>query len=84
MDYLLGGIDDFQTDRIAAEDVLEATPVAARAARADRAFLATVVHHLATDPGIRQFLDAGTALPTATNTHEVAQKAAPDCQAFGL
>jgi hypothetical protein len=77
-DYLLGGKDNFTADRIAANYVLEATPVVAEVARADRAFLASVVRHLAADLGIRQFLDIGTGLPTANNTHEVAQRVAPD------
>jgi hypothetical protein len=77
-DYLLGGKGNFAADRAAADHVIEATPVVVSVARADRAFLASVVHHLAADLGIRQFLDIGTGLPTANNTHEVAQKAAPE------
>jgi hypothetical protein len=77
-DYLLGGKDNFAADREAAEKVLEVTPVVAQVARADRAFLARVVEHLAADLGIRQFLDIGTGLPTASNTHEVAQAVAPE------
>ena len=77
-DYWLGGKDNFAADRAAGNHVLEATPVVAQVARADRAFLASVVRHLATDLGIRQFLDIGTGLPTANNTHEVAQLAAPE------
>jgi hypothetical protein len=77
-DYLLGGKDNFAADRAAANHVIEATPVVVNVARADRAFLANVVHHLAADLGIRQFLDIGTGLPTANNTHEVAQRAAPE------
>jgi hypothetical protein len=77
-DYWLGGKDNFAADREAAEKVLEAAPVVAQVARADRAFLARVVEHLAADLGIRQFLDIGTGLPTASNTHEVAQGAAPE------
>jgi hypothetical protein len=46
-------------------------------ARADRAFLGRAVTHLAGDLGVRQFLDVGTGLPTADNTHEVAQRVAP-------
>jgi O-methyltransferase involved in polyketide biosynthesis len=76
--YLLGGKDHFAADRAAADYVLEAAPVVAEAARADRAFLASVVRHLAGDLGVRQFLDIGTGLPTANNTHEVAQRAAPE------
>jgi hypothetical protein len=77
-DYWLGGKDNFAADRKAAEKVLEVTPVVAQVARADRAFLARVVDHLAADLGIRQFLDIGTGLPTASNTHEVAQGVAPE------
>jgi O-methyltransferase involved in polyketide biosynthesis len=76
-DYLLGGKDNFAADRAAADHVIEAMPVVVNVARADRAFLASVVRHLAADLGIRQFLDIGTGLPTANNTHEVAQQAAP-------
>ena len=76
-DYWLGGKDNFAADRIAADHVLEALPVVREIARADRAFLASVAGHLAADRGIRQFLDVGTGLPTASNTHEVAQRAAP-------
>lgn len=76
-DYWLGGKDNFAADREAAEAILQSTPLVAHIARADRLFLASVVHHLAADAGIRQFLDIGTGLPTANNTHEVAQQAAP-------
>jgi hypothetical protein len=47
-------------------------------ARANRAFLSRAVRYLATEAGIRQFLDIGTGIPTADNTHEVAQATAPD------
>jgi hypothetical protein len=77
-DYWLGGKDNFAVDRAAAEQVREAMPLVLDVARADRAFLASVVRHLAADLGIRQFLDIGTGLPTADNTHEVAQQAAPE------
>jgi O-methyltransferase involved in polyketide biosynthesis len=76
-DYWLGGKDNFAADRIAAEEVLTLMPVMAQVARSVRMFLAAVVHHLAADAGIRQFLDIGTGLPTVNNTHEVAQRAAP-------
>jgi hypothetical protein len=75
---LLGGKDNFAADRAAAEAVLAASPVVAEVARADRAFLANVVNYLVNEVGIRQFLDIGTGLPTANNTHEVAQRAAPE------
>ena len=77
---LLGGKDNFAADRAAAEAVLAASPVVAEVARADRAFLANVVNYLVNEVGIRQFLDIGTGLPTANNTHEVAQRAAPEAR----
>jgi hypothetical protein len=76
--YWLGGKDNYAADRAAGDHVLEAAPFVVKIARADRAFLASVVHHLATDLGIRQFLDIGTGLPAGNNTHEVAQHAAPE------
>jgi O-methyltransferase involved in polyketide biosynthesis len=75
--YWLGGKDNFAADRRAAEEVLAVMPAMAQVARAVRMFLGTAVHYLAADLGIRQFLDIGTGLPTANNTHEVAQRAAP-------
>ena len=77
-DYWLGGKDNYAADRAAADHVLEAAPYVRDVARADRAFLANVVRHLAADRGIRQFLDIGTGLPTANNTHQVAQQAVPE------
>ena len=77
-DYWLGGKDNFAADREAGEQVIEAMPSVDAAARAGRTFLATAVHYLAAGMGIRQYLDIGTGLPTANNTHEVAQKAGPE------
>jgi trans-aconitate methyltransferase len=74
-DYFLGGKDNFAADRAAAQGVLEVMPTMAMVARAGRAFLASAVHYLAASQGISQFLDIGTGLPTANNTHEVAQRA---------
>jgi hypothetical protein len=79
-DYFLGGKDNFAADRAAAQDVLEVMPAMAMVARAGRAFLASAVHYLATSGGISQFLDIGTGLPTANNTHEVAQRANPQAR----
>jgi hypothetical protein len=77
-DYFLGGKDNFAADREAAEEVLEIMPVMAQVARGGRAFLGAAVNYLVADVGIRQFLDVGTGLPTANNTHEVAQRAVPE------
>src|SRR5271169_70551 len=79
-DYWLGGKDNFAADRELGERTLEAYPNLAFSVRANRAFLARTVRFLATDMGIRQFLDIGTGIPTAANTHEVAQRAAPECR----
>jgi O-methyltransferase involved in polyketide biosynthesis len=77
-DYWLGGKDNFEADRIAGEATIEAYPAIRASARANRAFLARSVRYLAAEAGIRQFLDIGTGLPTANNTHEVAQSIAPE------
>ena len=76
--YLLGGKDNFAADRQAAEQVLAFMPELVQSARFNREFLGRAVRHLAGDLGIRQFLDIGTGLPTANNTHEVAQAVAPE------
>jgi S-adenosyl methyltransferase len=76
--YWLGGKDHFAADRVAGEATIAVYPGIQTSARANRAFLARVVRHLAETEGIRQFLDIGTGLPTANNTHEVAQVVAPD------
>lgn len=76
--YLLGGKDNFAADREAAEQAIALMPELVQSARADREFLGRVVRFLAGEAGIRQFLDIGTGLPTADNTHEVAQRVAPD------
>jgi S-adenosyl methyltransferase len=76
--YWLGGKDHFAADRAASEKVLTAMPSLLQIARASRRFLADAVTLLAETYGIRQFLDIGTGLPTADNTHEVAQRIAPD------
>jgi trans-aconitate methyltransferase len=77
-DYWLGGKDNFAADREAGDRVLEATPGLRERVRANRAFLVRAVHYLTAEAGIRQFLDIGTGIPGANNTHEVAQRAAPD------
>jgi hypothetical protein len=76
-DSWLGGKDNFAADREAAELALQAYPSLAEGIRSNRAFLGRAVHFLV-EQGIRQFLDIGTGLPAADNTHEVAQRAAPD------
>src|SRR6266568_619343 len=77
-DYWLGGKDNYEADREAAETVIEVMPSILEGVRANRAFLRRAVQYLAGEAGIRQFLDIGTGLPTAENTHEVAQAIAPE------
>jgi SAM-dependent methyltransferase len=77
-DYWLGGKDNFAADRAAGEHAIKAFPNIPLSARANRAFLARAVRFLAGEVGIRQFLDIGTGIPAANNTHEVAQYVAPE------
>ena len=77
--YWLGGKDNFAADREAAERAMAATPTIVPGVRANRRFLGHAVRYMA-EAGIRQFLDIGTGIPTANNTHEVAQAVAPDAR----
>jgi hypothetical protein len=75
--YLLGGKDHFASDREVGDMIVTMFPGIAALARLQRRFLVRAVRYLAGEAGIRQFLDIGTGLPTADNTHEVAQAIAP-------
>ncbi|GGK81929.1 SAM-dependent methyltransferase [Mangrovihabitans endophyticus] len=77
-DYLLGGKDNFASDRVAGDELVKVMPSIVPGVRGCRGFLVRVVRYLAAEAGIRQFLDIGTGLPTANNTHETAQQAAPE------
>ncbi|MEU3599555.1 SAM-dependent methyltransferase [Streptomyces sp. NPDC006798] len=76
--HWLGGKDNYPVDRAVGDRVTDLYPSIGEVARADRAFLGRVVTFLTAEAGIRQFLDIGTGLPTAQNTHEVAQRVAPE------
>jgi O-methyltransferase involved in polyketide biosynthesis len=78
--YWLGGKDNYAVDRMAGDQTIAVLPEIVDIARASREFLARVVRYLTADAGIRQFLDIGTGLPTANNTHEVAQRIAPSAR----
>jgi hypothetical protein len=78
--YWLGGKDNYTVDRDAGELVRKTFPGIVDLARTGRTFLVHTVRHLVTHAGIRQFLDIGTGLPTADNTHEVAQRLAPEAR----
>src|ERR1700721_1337518 len=68
-DYLLGGKDNYAADRAAVDAVLKVAPEMGFTARANRAFLGRAVRYLTAEAGIRQFLDIGTGIPPAGNTH---------------
>ncbi|MFE7559104.1 SAM-dependent methyltransferase [Kitasatospora sp. NPDC057500] len=82
-DYYIGGKDNFPADREAAEKVLAISPMVRLSALANRAFLGRAVRHLA-EEGIRWFVDIGTGIPSAGNTHEVAQRVRPDARVVYL
>jgi S-adenosyl methyltransferase len=75
--YWLGGKDNFEADRISGDEIERRIPGGRAGVRANRAVLQRAVRYLAGEEGVRQFLDIGTGLPTADNTHEVAQAVAP-------
>src|SRR5690242_4503822 len=75
--YWLGGKDNFAVDRESGDQIAAVFPTIRVTARENRGFLRRAVTHLAAEAGVRQFLDIGTGLPTADNTHEVAQRVAP-------
>jgi O-methyltransferase involved in polyketide biosynthesis len=79
-DYWLGGKDHFEADRVAGDEAVAQLPDMVASVRNTRAFLGRTVRFLAAEAGIRQFLDIGTGIPTASNTHEVAQAVAPACK----
>jgi hypothetical protein len=78
--YFIGGKDNYEVDREIGDQIKEIAPGLVDVARTSRHFLGRVVRYLAVDEGIRQFLDIGTGLPTADNTHQVAQRFAPDAR----
>ncbi|QOV41509.1 SAM-dependent methyltransferase [Streptomyces ferrugineus] len=78
--YWLGGKDCYEVDRQVGDELHRVNPEIVDIARAQRAFLRRTVTHLTAEVGIRQFLDVGTGLPTLDNTHEVAQRIAPEAR----
>ncbi|MEV8523773.1 SAM-dependent methyltransferase [Streptomyces sp. NPDC052000] len=78
--YWLGGKDNYPVDREVGDQIRALHPGIGDYALADRLFLGRAVRHLVADRGVRQFLDVGTGLPTADNTHEVAQRLAPEAR----
>lgn len=78
--YFVGGKDNYEVDREIGDQIKEIFPGLVDVAVTSRHFLGRTIRHLAGEPGIRQFLDIGTGLPTADNTHQVAQRVAPDAR----
>ncbi|MFF3365481.1 SAM-dependent methyltransferase [Streptomyces misionensis] len=76
--YWIGGKDHYEVDQRVGDQVAGMFPVIREVARADREFLARAVRFVTAEQGIRQFLDVGTGLPTVENTHEIAQRIAPE------
>ncbi|GAA1778506.1 SAM-dependent methyltransferase [Actinomadura chokoriensis] len=78
--YWLGGTDNYEIDRIAGDQYVSLYPGIVPIARAGRYFMDRAIRFLVLERGIRQFMDCGTGLPTVDNTHEMAQRAAPDAR----
>jgi hypothetical protein len=78
--YYLGGKDNFPVDRAHGDRTIAVFPQIVDVARESRAFLARAITHLVAEEGVRQFLDVGTGLPVENNTHQVAQRIAPECR----
>jgi S-adenosyl methyltransferase len=78
--YWLGGKDHYPVDRAAGDQFSQVFPAIVSIARVSRHFLARSIRYLAAEAGIRQFLDVGTGLPTVDNTHEIAQRVAPEAR----
>ncbi|MFD4573376.1 SAM-dependent methyltransferase [Streptomyces sp. NPDC058417] len=78
--YWLGGKDNYPVDEAAGDAYTAVFPGIVTIARSSRAFLRRNITYLVQEAGIRQFLDIGTGLPTADNTHEVAQRLAPEAR----
>ena len=79
-DYLLGGKDNYPADRAVGESMIAQLPNVRRAVHWNRAFLRRVVRYLVGQAGIKQIIDLGAGLPTAGNTHEVAQEVCPQAR----
>jgi hypothetical protein len=82
-DYLLGGVDNFEVDREAVRQMYataDDVDLARKRVRAQRDFIGRAVRYLASEVGIRQFLDLGTGIPNDDDVQGVAQATAPDCR----
>jgi SAM-dependent methyltransferase len=78
-DFWLGGKDNFAVDRELAQKMLQVHPPSAQMARENKRFLGRAVSYV-TACGVRQFIDVGAGLPTAVNTHDIAQEVDPEAR----
>lgn len=83
-DYYLGGRDNYEVDRIAADRIISIVPEILDGSRQNRAFMRRAVRTVVAQHGIRQIIDIGTGIPTSPNTHEVAQAVAPETRVVYL
>ena len=79
-DFVLGGVANFEVDRVAAEQAAAVHPGGRDTMRSNRAFLVRAVSYLVGEAGIRQFLDIGSGIPNGTSVHAAAQGTAPECR----
>jgi hypothetical protein len=83
-DYYLGGRDNYEIDRMAADQIIRVVPEIVDGARQNRAFMRRAVRAIVGEYGIRQIVDIGTGIPTSPNTHEIAQSIAPETRVVYL
>jgi S-adenosyl methyltransferase len=81
--HWLGGKDSFEADRAAADAIVHRFPEVADIAKANRAFLARAVRHVARH-GVSQYIDAGAGLPASPNVHEIAREQVPGARVVYL
>lgn len=79
-DAFLNGKDNYEVDREVFRRVKQVAPEAATLAWDNRNFLTRVTRFIASQTGVTQFLDCGSGLPTAENTHQVAQRIQPEAR----
>ncbi len=79
-DAFLHGKDNYEVDREVFRRVSEVAPEAAQLAWDNREFLIRALRFVAGQAGIKQYLDCGSGLPTAENTHQVVQRIQPDAR----
>jgi len=77
-DAVLHGKDNYEIDREVVRQLRQVAPEMSLMAWDNRSFLIRVTRFIARETGITQFLDCGSGLPTAENTHQVAQRIQPD------